>query len=117
MDPAEAPLPPDEVSFRKLAAEALRDGRRVRLSLEITPFQERPTIEIKVQDPEGALVATSSIVEIVEPRMNLTMHLRGSPVPGPYTVHAELSYPERDPVDQTETRFELPGSGADPPSQ
>lgn len=117
MDPAESPLPPDKVSFRQLEAKALQDGRRVRLSMEIAPFQERPTIEIKVSNPEGALVATSSVVEIVEPRMTLTLHLRGSLVAGLYTVYATLGYPERMPVDEAETDFTLPTSSANRPSQ
>ena len=116
MDPAEAPLPPDEVSFRELAAEALQDGRRVRLSLEITPFQERPSVEIKVLSPTGEMVATTSIVEIVEPKMSLTVHLRGSPSAGVYRILAELNYPDRDPVDQAETSFPLHAAGPNSPS-
>ena len=62
-DPADIPLPPDEVRIRELRAEPYPDQRRVRILLETTPFQQRPNCEIQVMDEAEKMVASLSIIE------------------------------------------------------
>jgi hypothetical protein len=125
-DPDDAPLPPDEVHIRKLSADPYPDGRRVRVKLELTPFQRRPDAELVITGPGGETVATASVIETIDPRLDMTLHLRGPASPGTYRVWAKVSYrPEPDgedgqpdsstdpdgadlDVDQAETTFELP---------
>ena len=52
-DPAEAPLPPDRVSFRRVEVEPYQDAQRLLVRLSVTPFQERPTIDLEVLDKQG----------------------------------------------------------------
>ena len=110
-EPEEAPLPPDEIAFREFLVEPLADGRRVRLSLSITPFQQRPSIEVEILDPGQQQVSLTSIVEATEASMSLTMHLRGEARTGEYTAIARLYYPPQPPVDQVRAAFVLPASG------
>jgi len=110
-EPEEAPLPPDEIAFREFLVEPLADGRRVRLSLSITPFQQRPSIEVEILDPGQQQVSLTSIVEATEASMSLTMHLRGEARTGEYTALARLYYPPHPPVDQARAAFVLPASG------
>ena len=116
LDPDEVPLPPNEVRIRDLAAEPWPDGRRVRISLEVDPFQKRPNIDILISNQAGKPVANTSIIETMTKKMEITMHLRGAPAPGQYHVRAELYYqqksdpPEANPpiitqVDLAETIF------------
>jgi hypothetical protein len=107
-EPEEAARPPDEITFRRFAAEPLEDGRRVRLSLSITPFQQRPSIEIELFDPSQRPVARTSIVEATDVNMSLTVHLRGEVDQGEYTAQARLYYPPNPPVDQAQALFHLP---------
>jgi hypothetical protein len=127
-DPSDIPLPPDEVRIRKFQADPWPDQRRIRVFLEITPFQKRPNGEIKIFDPSGEEAALLTIVETMVPRMEFTVHLRGSSNEGEYTARANIYYlkqaeqPEPGSpgerqtlpfpigvniVDQAETRFEI----------
>ena len=110
-EPGEAPLPPDEIAFREFVVEPLADGRRVRLSLSVTPFQQRPSIEVEILDPGQQQVSLTSIVEATEASMSLTMHLRGEARTGEYTALARLYYPPHPPVDQVRAAFMLPALG------
>jgi hypothetical protein len=113
-EPEEAARSPHEVAFRRFQAEPLEGGRRVRLSLSITPFQQRPSIEIELFDPNQRAVARTSIVEATDVNMSLTMHLRGEVNQGEYTAEARLFYPPNPPVDQAQALFRLP---ATPPAE
>jgi hypothetical protein len=127
-DPSDIPLPPDEVRIRNFHAEPWPDQRRVRVSLEVTPFQKRPSGEIKVFDPDGEEAALLTIVETVVPKMEFTVHLRGSTDSGEYTAKATVYYIEQEEqpgkigggdkempplptginvVDQAEAKFEI----------
>ena len=113
-DPNEVPLPPDEVKIRQFRAEPRPDGVRVRIYLEVDPFQKKPSAEITIRDPQGNEAASVSIVESVTRRMELTMHLRTEPQTGIYTAHAVLLYSEvirrrRGPIPAAERYPGRPG--------
>ncbi|MDD5468758.1 MAG: hypothetical protein PHS96_13230 [Anaerolineales bacterium] len=91
-DPSAIPLPPEEVRIRALRAEPRPDGKRVRVTLELTPFLKRPSGEISVSDPAGEEAASASIVESMNPKMEFTLHLRGEPAAGRYTLRAVVFY-------------------------
>jgi len=102
-DPTAIPLPPDEVRIRELRAEVWPDNRRVRIILEVTPFQKRPNGEMIITNPLGDEVASVSIIESIVPRMELTMHLRGEVPAGTYHLSATLYY-ESEPEVPPESR-------------
>lgn len=93
-DPSDIPLPPEEVRIRELRAEPYSDGRRVRIILEITPFQQRPNCEIQIADQDGIMVASLSIIESIDARMDFTVHLKTDEPSGEFTVSSELYYYE-----------------------
>ena len=107
VDPAEVPLPPDEVSFRSLEVEPYPDGTRLKVSLSVTPFQERPSIEIEVR-AEGATLASSSIVEATDTDMSLTLHLRAPAPQSQLLLTGSILYREYGEVDRREITFSLP---------
>ncbi|MCI0519260.1 MAG: hypothetical protein L0Z70_03285 [Chloroflexi bacterium] len=98
-DPTAIPLPPQEVRITALRAEPWPDGRRVKVSLTLTPFLQRPDGEISIVNPSGQEAAFVSIVEALTPQMDFTMHLRGEILPGRYTVSALVFYEERPALD------------------
>ena len=121
-DPSAIPLPPDEVRIKALRAEPWQDQRRVRVYLELTPFQQRPNGEVSITNLLGEQVASISIIESIVPRMEFTMHLRGETPPGEYQLKAILYYEgesgdaqmspesrERLVVDQAATGFAIGG--------
>ena len=91
-DPSAIPLPPNEVRIKELRAELWPDNRRVRITLEVTPFQRRPNGEVSITNPQGEEVASASIIESIVPRLEFTMHLRGENPAGEYRVSATIFY-------------------------
>jgi hypothetical protein len=101
-DPEDIPLPPEEVRIRELRADPWPDGRRVRIDLEVTPFQKRPSGEISILDDQGEEMASISIIETGDPKMEFTIHLR-SPRPGAeYTVSSKVYYAEAEEEEDEE---------------
>ena len=95
-DPTDIPLPPAEVRIRHLRAEPWPDKRRVRVYLEVTPFQKGPNSEIEIRDADGNEVASLTIIETINPKMEMTIHLRGDAPAGIYTASATVYYYEAE---------------------
>ena len=123
-DPSDVPLPPEEVRIRELRVEPLPDGQRVRLFIEITPFQRKPNLDIKILNLSGNEAASLSIIEAIDNKMQFTVHLKGDNPSGEYLALLEVYYfeaekssepskeseihhlPERaEPVDQQQVTF------------
>ncbi len=93
-------LPRDQVRITNIIATPYPDGRRVNVAVEITPFRERPNLEIFIcTAPEGdneqptKTVASTSVIAIMTFRVDFNLHLRGIDDPaGQYTVGVTLYY-------------------------
>ena len=84
-----------------LRAEPDPDGKRLRIALDLTPFQQRPYIELSLTDSDGIEVASASIVEPVGWKLELTLHIRKiGATAGNYSLAASLSYPDLGEVDR-----------------
>ena len=106
--PPEDGLPPQEVRIQDLRAEPWsEDGRRLRIHLDVTPFLERPDIEVTISNEQGEAVSNISIIESIDAHMAFTMHLRGDNIGGPLTLSASLLYPEIGQVDQKSVMIEI----------
>jgi hypothetical protein len=95
-DPTDIPLPPEEVRIRHFHAEPWPDKRRVRIYLEITPFQKGPNSEIEIRDADGNKVASLTIIETINSKMDMTVHLRVGESAGFYTASAMVYYYEAE---------------------
>ena len=105
--------PPSEVRIRDLHVELWPDGRRVRVHLELTPFEQKPSVDLTITTSGGDPVAATSIVENMVFKLVITMHLRGVEDPaGSYQVHATVYYPDQEPVDQATAAFSVPGAAS-----
>ena len=106
---------PEETRITSLTAQPYPDGYRLRVNIEMTPFQKRPHLEVVLSDADHEEVASSSIVEPLGWKIEFTMHIRGE-LNNPYTLEARLFYPE-GPVTEPQTfTFEVlppPAAGAD----
>jgi len=107
VDPGEIPVPPDQVRVRKVALKPLPDGRRLQVSIDLTPFTERPSLEVAIEDASGARLAETTIIETVDHQLAFTLHLRRQPDPGEYQLQVEVAYEDQEPVDRREVRFQL----------
>jgi hypothetical protein len=108
-DPKVVRLPPAETRLRDLRAEPEPDGKRLRVALELTPFQQRPFLELTLTDADGQEVASASIVEPVGWKLELTLHVRkAGATAGSYELSAHLSYPELGEVDRRSLTVAIP---------
>lgn len=111
-DSDDVPLPPGEVRLLALEVSPYPDRARVRVTVRLTPFLERPNLEIQVLDGEGAERAGVAVVEAMTPELGLTLHLRGPQVRAPLRLHARLEYPEHSAADDAEVSFDPAGPAA-----
>jgi hypothetical protein len=113
-DSAEAiPLPPEEVRITEFTAEPYPEGQRVRVAIEMTPFQKRPWLELVMLDFDGEEVSTANIIEPLNYRIELTMHVRRAEPVGKYKLTARLFYPEQPDNDRKELTFEIMAPNTD----
>lgn len=101
-EPTGVPLPPDQIEVRELTGQPSQDGSRVLVKFEITPFQERPNIEISLTNQEGDQVAGFSVVEAIENRMDFTLHVREPHPKGKYTLSMQVIYTDLSTLDEAE---------------
>jgi hypothetical protein len=91
-DPSEIPLSPEEVRFLALRGEPYPDGKRVRVYVELKPFQKRPSLELTIFNADGRQVAQARVIESMIRKLEMTLHLRESQPGGVYTIQALLYY-------------------------
>lgn len=96
-DPTETPLPPGDVRIRQFTATPWPDGRRVRIYLEVDPFQKRPSAEVTILNDQSETVAEISIIESMIRKMEFNMHLRQAETVGKYIIEVKVYY-ENTPV-------------------
>jgi hypothetical protein len=108
VEPDEAPVPPESVRVRRIDIVPRSDGRRINVRLELTPFLERPTIEVVMFDPSGEVAAETSIIETVDHELEFTIHLRSEAQAGDYRCRVVAVYQDQPPVDTQEVHFKIP---------
>lgn len=97
---------PEETRITSLTAEPYPDGYRLRVDIEMTPFQTRPHLEVVLSDADHEEVAATSIVEPLSWKLEFTMHIRGE-LNNPYTLEAKLSYPDGPTADPKTFTFDV----------
>jgi hypothetical protein len=103
-------MTPEETHITSLTAEPYPDGERVRVDIEITPFQKRPYIEVLLTDAANEEVATASIVEPMGWKLEFTLHLRGAQG-SPFKLEARLFYPDGPHAEPVTRSFEVKPAG------
>ena len=107
-DPNIQRLPPAETRILDLHVEPYPDGQRLRVALKLTPFQQRPCIDLTLRDDLGNETGSVSIIEPANWILELTMHVKKSaPTAGRYSLSARLSFPDLDEADQREITFSI----------
>jgi hypothetical protein len=99
-------MTPEETRITSLTAQPYPDGYRLRVNIEMTPFQKRPYLEVVLHDAEGDEVASSSIVEPMGWKLEFTMHIRGE-LKNPYILEATLFYPDGPTTEPQTFKFDV----------
>lgn len=111
-EPGDIPQPKENVKIELLAAEVQPDRWRIKITLNVTPFQVRPNLAVVLltQAESPLVVADMTIIETMHNKMEFTMHIRGLPDPeGTYTLKSRLYYEQgvRHPADEREIVVEV----------
>ena len=93
-DPTRIPLPPEEIRIIDLSSKPLPDVDQIKVIIEISPFQQRPNLEIEVRNLDEEIIASISIIETITPEIDINMHMRGNPKNVTYLLSAVLYYAE-----------------------
>jgi hypothetical protein len=100
-----------EVRFNRLGIYVFEDRQRIAVGFDITPFRERPSIDVSIVNNTGAEEASLSIIEAMQSNFNLTMHLREPVADHQYKIQALLYYRtaggDREVVDKLSRLFDL----------
>jgi len=98
---------PEETRILSLTAEPYEDGQRVRVNIEMSPFEKRPHLEVNLTDTNGDEISTASFVEPMAWKLEFTLHLRTEPADGPLDLEARLFYPDGPEAEPVRLRFNL----------
>ena len=101
---------PADTRLINLRAEPYSEGRRLKVTLDLTPFQEKPYLDLALTDFSGELIAATSIVEPITCGLELNLHIRkdGEAQGGPYKLTAIISYPDLGEVDRRDLYINFP---------
>jgi len=109
IDPDLKRLPPEETRIISIDVKPYEDGRRIRIYLEITPFQKPPFIEFNLIDADGNDAGSASIIEPPRWKHELTMHTKYTKqTTGEFQLSVRLFYPEIEYQDKHVITFNLP---------
>ncbi len=95
-DPLQSPNSREDVRIKQLGLYLFEDRRRVAVGFDITPFLERPSIQVSIRDLQGKEVSSLHVIETLETNFSLTMHLRDPEPQDTYEVSATLYYATPD---------------------
>ena len=91
-DPSEGPRAREDVRFNRLGLYVYPDLRRLAVGFDITPFRERPSIEVRLTNAKGERAGILTVIETLDHNFHLTLHLRDREPTDSYSVVAVLYY-------------------------
>ena len=106
---SEVPVPPSEIRIRALKAMPRPDGQRIYTEIEISPFQQKPNVELIIRNQEGQELSSLSVVEAMDSKMDFTMHIRGKKKTGTFTLKARLFYADIENHEKEEDEEAISG--------
>ncbi|MCA9951799.1 MAG: hypothetical protein KDE48_19240 [Anaerolineales bacterium] len=100
-NPLQNPKSREDVRIKQIGLFVYDDLRRMAVGLELTPFLERPSIEINITNGKAEPAGSLNVIENLSPNFSLTMHLRDAETINPYQLTAIIYYatPETERVD------------------
>lgn len=96
-DASEIPLPPGEVRIRNVEMLLSSDKRRLKVHIEIDPFQKPPDFNLELFDPFDEQVCQADVFAAPTRFQEFTLHFRHEPPPGEYNLRITLGYLEISP--------------------
>ncbi len=116
-DPLQGPQSREDVRIKSIGIYIHDDLRKLSFGIELTPFLERPSIEMKMINANDEDAGALNVIETLTPNFSLIVHFRDEQLTDPYRLSAVVYYAtpetERVNVDRQEIAF----SAAEPGEQ
>lgn len=117
-DPFGGPQERGDIRFKQLGFFVYPDRRRVAVGMQLTPFRERPSIEVRIWNEQGEPAGELLVIETLQPNFSLTIHLRDQEPSAIYNVEAVLYFKgdpgaERQVVHLVKATFDATRPGED----
>lgn len=106
--PSENALPPQQVHIIRCTVTPWPDGKRVKVNLELSPFQQPPNVTLVLHDQNINEISRVLLVETQVTNLSFTMHIRHPTVQGNYSLTASISYPEMGEFNHLTISFSIP---------
>jgi hypothetical protein len=114
-DPLRQPKAREDVRIKQIGLFVHDDARRVSFGLELTPFLERPSIQVSITNGKGEVAGALTVIETMTPNFSLIIHLRDEVAYDPYELTVEIYYAtpetERQNVDRQAMSFSVSTPG------
>ena len=114
-DPLEGPRAREDVRIRQIGLFRYPEERRFMFGIELTPFAERPSIEVLITNGAGEPAGSLHVIETLTTGFSLVIHLRDRATRNPYELTAVLYYtwPDRDrqEVERRTVTFDMDAAG------
>lgn len=116
-NPLQGPKSREDVRIKSIGIFIHEDARMLSFGIELTPFLERPSIEMKMINGDGLDAGSLTVIETLTPNFSLIVHFRDPELRDPYELTAVIYYAtpetERVNVDSQTIKF----SAAEPGEQ
>ena len=93
---ADAPRMREDVRITRTRLEISPEGRRIAVDLELTPFIERPTIQLLLFNERGEPAGRLTIIETLDRVVSVVMHIREKTPTLQYKFQATVYYASLD---------------------
>ena len=114
-DPLEGPHGREDVRIRQIGLFLYPEQRRFMFGVELTPFRERPSIEVLVANGAGEPAGSLHVIETLTTGFSLMIHLRDRATTNPYELTGVLYYAwpdrEREEIERRTVTFDMTASG------
>ena len=108
--PQDDAVEPKDVKILSLNAKTLENPQKVRVTVQVTPFQSLPDLFFAIYDEQnGTEVSSVNMIESVLDQINFVMHIRKNmdSIVGPYKLVCQVIYRDIGIVDSQEFKFQL----------
>ncbi len=103
----ETPRPLEDVRITRVHVEVMPDNRRVLVSVDLTPFFEKPSFDVTLLR-DGVEERATSVVGAMSPQVQLTMHLPPGDPGGSYVARVDLLNVDATVLQAESVSFEVP---------
>jgi len=93
-DPDEIPLPPGEIRFRDIQVNPIDDSNKIKIYIEIDPFQKKPNIDLVVFNNRREIATSVNIIESIQRKIEIIAHLKRNTADVEFNLEAKLYYSE-----------------------